>query len=335
MFEKTDENNKKILKNISKDFSLTFSLKILILVSVFLLFLILNKQLAFAQSESPNQTKEDAIKCLNESKRIMERLISLNFSVQRINDSLRKAEDIYIAQLEKEKKGTADFSLVIDYCKKIKEIKKNALLARDEFESLLKFYNETVSQDINSTEILKLFDQIKKEIVNERYENALEMIKNAYDRIEKIEAEYSTLKVYYRATANVIRLFIEDNWIYIVSVCLLLAIIILIFHKQIAKARIRREIKKLNLRKNILKDLIKKTQREYFEEGKISESTYKIRIKKFGTMINDIDRKIPLLIEELAKLEKKKDKIKVKTSKEKSKEGRGKIKTRESRRRND
>jgi len=44
--------------------------------------------------------------------------------------------------------------------------------------------------------------------------------------------------------------------------------------------------------------LIKKSQYEYFHLFKIPEELYHIRIEKFGELIRDIDRQIPLLVEE-------------------------------------
>ena len=41
------------------------------------------------------------------------------------------------------------------------------------------------------------------------------------------------------------------------------------------------------------------TQKQYFEGGNLSESSYTIRTKSFAEMIRDIDRQIPLLQEKM------------------------------------
>ena len=46
-----------------------------------------------------------------------------------------------------------------------------------------------------------------------------------------------------------------------------------------------------------------KTQREYFNEGSISEGTFNIKIKKLAELVRDIERQIPLLQEGLAKID--------------------------------
>ena len=43
-------------------------------------------------------------------------------------------------------------------------------------------------------------------------------------------------------------------------------------------------------------------QKDYFQYGKIAEGEYNIKTKKFAELIRDIDRQVPLMQEELAKL---------------------------------
>ena len=74
-----------------------------------------------------------------------------------------------------------------------------------------------------------------------------------------------------------------------------------------------RKINNLNFEKEVLEKLIKKAQYEYFHLRKIPEELYHIRINKFGELIRDTNRKIPLLLEE-------KEKIKGKAEEEKEKE---------------
>jgi hypothetical protein len=65
----------------------------------------------------------------------------------------------------------------------------------------------------------------------------------------------------------------------------------------------------------VLQELIARTQRDYFEKGNIGEDTYNIRINRFGEMIRDINRQVPLIREQLAKVEKVKKKPTVKHKK--------------------
>jgi hypothetical protein len=45
-----------------------------------------------------------------------------------------------------------------------------------------------------------------------------------------------------------------------------------------------------------------KSQQDYFQTGKIADSDYKIRAANYAELVRDIDRQVPLIKEELAKL---------------------------------
>ncbi|MCD6476788.1 MAG: hypothetical protein J7K26_01310, partial [Candidatus Aenigmarchaeota archaeon] len=79
---------------------------------------------------------------------------------------------------------------------------------------------------------------------------------------------------------------------------------IILTYKIIKIYLIKRKIEILESEKNTLKKLIANTQRDYFEKGILSDVDYHIKIHKFGELIRDIDRQIPLLKEEIAKIQK-------------------------------
>jgi len=68
---------------------------------------------------------------------------------------------------------------------------------------------------------------------------------------------------------------------------------------------IERKIQRLELRKEKILDIIKDAQREYFQDGKMSEGIFNIKTKKLAELIRDIDRQIPMLRERLAELGKR------------------------------
>ena len=74
----------------------------------------------------------------------------------------------------------------------------------------------------------------------------------------------------------------------------------------IQKIKIRLKLKNLLRQKNTLNLLIKKLQYGYFEKKDISESEFGIKLEKFKEMIRDINRQIPLLKEQMIRLNKEK-----------------------------
>ena len=83
-------------------------------------------------------------------------------------------------------------------------------------------------------------------------------------------------------------------------------VLLLVFWKAISKYLVLRKIKYLETKKNVLNNLIQKVQVNYFKDKNASENEYRIKIKTFDEMIRDINRQIPLLKEEIAKISKSK-----------------------------
>jgi hypothetical protein len=99
--------------------------------------------------------------------------------------------------------------------------------------------------------------------------------------------------------SNESKKFFIENWkVMIISLTALL-ILFLVYRTSIYKMLVKRKIDDLSARKESLRRMIMKTQKDYFEGGSISESLYTIRTKSFAEMIRDIDRQIPLLQEKL------------------------------------
>ena len=78
----------------------------------------------------------------------------------------------------------------------------------------------------------------------------------------------------------------------------------LVLNRTIRRKLIEKKLKAVRLRKETLKGIIKQNQDDYFNKGIISEETFYIRNSKLGEMVRDIDRQIPLLLEQKIKLKK-------------------------------
>ena len=254
-----------------------------------------------AQNLSSDEQK--AILCLNESKQIMDNMINDNFSIIRINDSLRQLYSLYDAQyILKGKKDKYDFSIVLPYCNDIKNVSINAYDSRDLYQALKKFYAEYVTKDMNTSSIDKIMNDIESEIKNERYEKVKPLVDQGYQEIINVKTSTTTLNLFYKSTTRNIKDFFLENWLIIIIVLLILLILFFIYKKTISRWLIMRKISNFEIRKNTLKELIMKTQKDYFEKGNMSDSNYAIRTKKFAELIRDIDRQIPLLKEDLMRI---------------------------------
>jgi len=253
-----------------------------------------------------NTIEQSAALCINESHAIMNEMIADGFSVTRINDSLKNTESFFSSQtILKEKKKKYDFSVILPYCAEISAIRESALESRDELNALMRFYNNSVVPGMDVTEIDKIIREIRGEISNERYEQVGPLVDKAYSDIITVKSSYTALNVFYKSTTRNLETFLENNWKVIVSVTAVLLMAFLFYRIKIMRWINERKIEQLKMRKKTLKELIMKTQTEYFQHGTIPEGEYNIKTKKFSEMILDIDRQIPLLQEKAIKLGRK------------------------------
>ncbi len=296
-------------------------LKLLIIFSlVITLFILLNiNQLAASDSSSTELSnisiEDQASLCINNSEIIIQEMIQEGFNIQRLNDTLKQARLLFDSQsILKEQKRTTDFSRVIPLCSEIEALQVLALRAREDFSVLLKVYNDNIDANMIGPEIDELnnmVSEIQSEILSERYEKVEPLVNSAYDKISEIKSSNTGVNVFYSNTIGGIGsllkaknpiLQIENYWV-IGGFIFLLVFFLLIYKTSIRKWRIRNNIDSLRMRKKTVRELIMKLQKDYFQYGKIPEGEYNIRTKKFAEIIRDIDRQIPLLQEEIAKIE--------------------------------
>jgi len=264
------------------------------LICIFI-FVILLTNILQINAQDRNETSI----ALEEAREAIQKTNSSNFKIVRVTDILITAEQLFEAQnaLE-ERKGDADYSLVIERTEEIKNILKQQLETADELTAL-----EEVLVDVGDKSMaFKKFEDAKKEFQNERYEKIPELIEEAYQIIEEEKAIETKVRSFYAASSKSVIDFFIINWMKLTASALIIMLLYLFTHKRIKTFFINRKIKNLEFEKEILQKIIKKSQDEYFHLFKIPQELYYIRVKKFGELIRDIERQVPLLIEERERL---------------------------------
>jgi hypothetical protein len=270
-------------------------------------------------AEELNLTDEQkALLCIEESKSIMEILQEAGFSSLRINDTIKEAETVLEVQTGLEEKGrTADYSRVFLLCEEISGLKELAFQLKDEIKVLNEFYS-SASEGIDTTEIDVILSTIEKEMTNERYELVPELIEQTYSEIILAQSKATTLNVFYEATTRGLKRFLTERWKEILLGIVAFILLFLFLKKPVEKALIRSSLRKIEIRKKSLKDMITKNQDSYFNKGKVSEESFTIRNKKLAELIRDVDRQISIFNEQLYALdhgEKVKEQLKKKKRK--------------------
>lgn len=257
--------------------------------------------LVFAQ-ETNLTNQEFSRQCLASSQDLMEGLENEGFNVFRINDTLVKAQTIYDSQLliERQNRG-GEYDFVIESCEEIRVLYELAFKSRDDRESFLEFYDGNIVEGMNTEKLDILVAQIAKEINDERYEKVEPLIEEAYAEVSRVQEEYTRLNRFYEATTQSFKKLLLNYGYYLLIILAVFLFLYFIYGVRIKKILINRKIRALRFRKESIKRLMEKTQKEYFSKGDLSESDYQLRSKSFAELIRDIDRQVPLLEESLIK----------------------------------
>jgi len=238
--------------------------------------------------------------------KIMLEMSNDGFQIQRMNDTLKAAKQIYEGQMNIKTASLRDFSLIDSYLLEIENLKTQGYTTKDEIAYVYDIYNQIKSEnpEINLEEAKLIIDEMQFEFDSERYEESYDLAKEAYSKLIEIEGEYTALNLAYKTTTQTLKSFFINNWLIISIVSVSAFFLYLILKNRLRIILIKHRIKRLTEESASLEDLIRNAQTEYFEKAKMSEATYRIRIKKFSELMRDINRQIPLLKEELARRKK-------------------------------
>ncbi len=240
--------------------------------------------------------------CLEQSANLMKLLEDDGFLTLRVNDTISRATQVFSAQkLLAQRGASSSFDLIIEYCDEIAEVYDLAIESRDALVVLMEFYGLSLTDNMNKSSVDVIIADINEEIASERYERVAPLIERAYDEIGEIQKRETALNSFYNSTTRGIKNFFLKAWKSILIGVGVFLLIMFFYGTAIRRYMTKRKVKHLELRRIALKNYLKKTQRLYFESGKLSESEYELRSENFAEMVRDIDRQIPLLNEKLIK----------------------------------
>ena len=254
-----------------------------------------------ALSNESIQAKES----LNQAEKDILEMTEKNIPINRVNETFQGALQLYEAQLALEqKRGNADYDLVIKYTSDINSIKEKAIQSNDE----LKIFKETfeeINKETNLSEMQEEYNAILQSFNEERFEDTLKLISQGYDQISEIQSSQTALNSFYNATSKTIKNFFINNWLKLLIIFSVAIVFILIFKTNLKKLKMRIKFNQLYTQKKAINNLLITIQKDYFKTRKMPEADYRVRIKKFKELIRDIDRQIMVLKEDLFKLNKK------------------------------
>ncbi|MFH1270019.1 MAG: hypothetical protein ABII03_00100 [Nanoarchaeota archaeon] len=236
----------------------------------------------------------------------LEDLVSREIPIQRVNESYQEALQMYDAQLALEEQGKkADYDIVVSFASDVCGVKEIAIETEDELEVFIGVFEEARDR-INVSSMEEDYSSTLLSFEEERFEETLKLIEKGYGDLSELEASQTAVKLFYATTTRSLKDFFINNWKKLLIITGVVLLVLIISWKAIQKIKIRLKLKNLLRQKNTLNLLIKKLQYGYFEKKDISESEFGIKLEKFKEMIRDINRQIPLLKEQMIRLNKEK-----------------------------
>jgi len=267
-------------------------------------FLLLFSCFSLAQEANLSVEGEGARVLLGQADSAIKEMAAAGFPVNRTSDVLAGARQLFDAQKSLELSGgNARYFDVIDKSEEILGLRQKAFDTNDELDALfLRIYQ--VKYEVNTSSLSACLGDARQEFSDERYERSTEVVDSCYTKLSKLQSDAARERAFYSSATRSITTFLNENWKLLLAASFIAVVLLLGFRRQIIRHRISVRIRHFELRRSSLKELLKKTQREYFEAGTLSEMSYQVRLKKFGELVRDIDREIPLLREEIEKTRK-------------------------------
>lgn len=228
-------------------------------------------------------------------------LNAVNISTQRVMDLLLIAQNSFDEALNRSPSSPdlAAFNLRMSEFQKVASL---ALSSHDELIAL-KVRMDKAEKDIpDMSEVNKIYDAAWAEFNDERYERVLDLIDSADQKIIELSSLQTRAQVAYDAAAANVRSFFSSYWKELAAGIVVFVVVVIIFRNRIKRMRLRQKIKSLEIEQQVLREEIKKSQKDYFVSGKMPEGVFNTRVNVFAEMLRDITREIALLREEEAKI---------------------------------
>lgn len=278
--------------------------RIIAILLLLALALILLSSISSAGSIKVSNESIEAKKMLEQADKAIFEMTSRNISVLRVNETYQEALQLYSAQLALEEKGEKpNYKLILEHSSNVLTIKDNALKANDELRVFKEAYF-SAEEESNLSEMQEEYNKIILSFKEERFEDTLSLITEGYDRISEVQSSQTLVKVFYSSTSRTIKNFLVNNWLKILIILAIIAVLLLSFWSSLKKLRITLRFNHLNAQKSAIEGLLESMQKQYFKDRKMSEREYTIKLQKYKELMREVNRQLMILKEDKLKMNK-------------------------------
>jgi len=197
--------------------------------------------------------------------------------------------------------GRPNYVFALQKITEINELEQSTYQVNDDLKALTERLSVADSEaDLSATKTLVA--DAAQEFKDGRIEKAKTLIAQAYDEVTKAESQAVHSRTIDESARRTIENFLMDNWRTIVYITAASLVIFFLFQKQIRKMLVNARMKSLTHEKSVIESMLKSLQKDYFEKKTVTELTYRVKTKKYGDIIRNINRQMPLLKEELKRI---------------------------------
>jgi len=275
----------------------------------------------FENETLENITQETALNAILAAEKDMQEMQEEGFKINWVNDTLIEAKKYFegadyttllkeleqINDTEKREKTKellltaqktigveVDYEKVIEKTEAINERKIRAFEINDLIRASELRLDEFKQQGLDTTDAESILSNAINEFENERFENIEDILSSVDTKLIELSAETTIVKTIYRAGKENITSIIKERYRELLLLLGSLLVIAILLYNRIMISILRRRILDMKVEKEILEDLMKKAQIDYFSKGDITKQTFTIKMTQFKERLVEINQKLPV-----------------------------------------
>lgn len=222
--------------------------------------------------------------------------------IEDINDTVQRERAKALLLTAQEKIGiSVDYTKVLEKTRAINDRKAMAYEINDLIRASELRINEFAQQGLDTSEIDAILSNAADEFENERYENAEDLLKSIEDELIDLSAETTLVRTVYRAGRENIAVFVKEHYKGLLLTLVLFLITAVFLYSRIMVAILRHQILDMKVEKEVLEDLMKKAQTDYYAKTSISKQSFEIKMSKYKERLAELKRKLPVVESQLEK----------------------------------
>jgi HEPN domain-containing protein len=195
-----------------------------------------------------------------------------------------------------------NYKKTVTIANQISGLKQKALEIKKGIEEVETKIGYAQQNNLDVIEIRQLLDSAAEEFELNNYEEAERLIERSKRRLEEIKAGSLFQLALGRGEKrfNVVG-FLRNNWKQTAGVVVVIIVLGIIAGKIFSARIIKLRLKRLNKELDIIEELIKKSQEDYYKKKAISKDSYETAIDRLQIRMVRIKEKIPVLEAKLKK----------------------------------